>query len=219
LDAAIAKAKPVDGSVAPFNDMDELNWTYNQRALALRSLGRIDEAIAEMKAGAARPENGELNVSQQLNLAEIEEEAGRPADAMAVIAGADGWFLSGFGKMDYEGVRACASAQLNDHADLDAALRYMQDHKSDAPGWYFKALVCAGDLRAAAKIAIELLHDPDSRASVLKSFQEQPTTATLSPPLRAYDHMVQQIYQLPDVKAAADAVGHHLTMPSYYWDM
>jgi hypothetical protein len=78
LDAAIAKAKPVDGSTAPFADMDELNWTYNQRALALRSLGRTDEAIGVMKAGAARPEDGHLNVSQQLNLAEIEEESGRP---------------------------------------------------------------------------------------------------------------------------------------------
>jgi hypothetical protein len=219
LDAAIAKAKPVDSSAAPFADMEELNWTYNQRAFALRSLGRTDEAIAEMKAGAARPENGELNVSQQLNLAQIEEESGRPADAMAVIAGADSWFLSGFGKMDYEGVRACASVQLGDRANLEAALKYMQAHKSDAPGWYFKALACAGDVRAAGQVAIELLKDPHDRGSILKAFQVLPTTATLSPPLQAYDRMIQQIYQQPDVKAAADAVGHHLTLPSYYWDM
>jgi hypothetical protein len=138
---------------------------------------------------------------------------------MVVIAGADGWFLSGFGKMDYEGVRACASAQLGDHVSLDAALKYMQAHKSDAPGWYFKALACAGDVRAAALVAIELLKDPDERGPILKSFQVLPTSATLSPPLQAYDRTVQQVYQQPDVKAAADAVGHHLTLPAYYWDL
>jgi len=29
---------------------------------------------------------------------------------------------------------------------------------------------------------------------------------------------MQQVYQRPDVKAAADAVGHHLILAAYLWD-
>jgi len=217
-DAAIAKAKPTDGSASAYTDMGELNWTYDRRAYALRALGRTDEAIAQMKLGAARPENGDVNVSQQLNLAEIEQEFGRPAEAKAVLADVDPQHTSPYGRMTYEGVRTCASAQLGDQDSVRSALSYMQAHKSDALSAYLDALVCAGDVPTAAKVAIEMLKDPEERSGVLQAFQEEPTDPNVPAPMQAHDRLMQQVYQRPDVKAAADAVGRHLILPAYLWD-
>ncbi len=219
LDSAIARAKEKDGSAASFSDPDQLNWTYNQRALALLHLGKVDEAIALMKLGAARPENGSLNVSQQLNLAQIYEEEGRPAEAMAVMTDGDTWDLSPYGKMDMQGVRVCAAAQLHDEAQVGRSLSYMRVHLDDAPGWSIDAFICAGDIDSAAKIVIDELADPVLRGSALSDLQDAPFGPNLSPVVRARKQLMQTLYQRPDVKAAAETVGHHLPSPFQAWGM
>jgi tetratricopeptide (TPR) repeat protein len=219
LDAAIARATPKDGSSSPFSDMDQLNWTYNQRALTLVHLNRIDEAIALMKLGAVRPENGSVNVSQPLNLAQLYEEQGRPADAMAVIADGDSWDLSAYGRMDFQGVRACAATQLNDQVHVQQSLAYIRAHLDDAPGWAIDASICVGDLDSAAKIVIHELADPNQRSSALADLQEGPLDPSLSSTVRGRKTLLWALYKRPDVEAAANAVGHHAPSPFHVWGM
>jgi len=219
LDAAIARAKLRDSSAKPFSDPGELNWTYNQRALALLHLGRVDEAINLMKLGAERPEGGNVNVSQQLNLAQIYEEEGRPAEAMAVIADGESWDLSPYGKMDFEGVRACAAAQLHDQAALRRSMAYVRAHVDDAPGWAIDASICIGDMDLAAKTMITELANPNQLASALLDLQEGSLAPSLSPIVRDRKTQLWALYQRPDVKTAADAVGHHVSSPFQMWGM
>jgi hypothetical protein len=219
LDVAIARTKQNDGSAKAFSDPGQLNWTYNYRALALLHLGRVDEAIALMKLGAARPEDGLVNVSQQLNLAQIYEEEGRAAEAMTVIADGDTWDLSPYGKMDFQGVRTCAAAQLHDQAHMQQSLSYIRAHVDDAPGWAIDAFVCAGDPNSAAKIVISELADPYQRRGALADLQEGPLDPSLSSIVRARKLLMWALYQRPDVKAAADAVGHHVPSPLQVWGM
>jgi len=218
LDAALARSK--QGATAPgaFTDTDQINWTYNQRAYTLLALGRIDEALRQMATGAGKPENGGDNVSQQLNLAQMYETVGRPMEAMKVIAGADHWILSAYGRSDYEGVKACASAELGDRAEVAKSIAYLAAHEADARTWLIDALVCANDLDGAAKYVIRELDDPVERIDVLGWFKQEPSPATVPPILKQRDDRITQLYQRPDVRAAIDKVGRRISVPYYSWE-
>jgi len=218
LDATLARLKQGAAASTPFTDPDQINWTYNQRAKALTALGRTDEALQQMAIGADKPENGGDNVSQRLNLAEMYESVGRPAEGLKIMAGADRWPLSPYGRSDFQGVKACANAELGDQAEVAKSIAYLEAHKADAPSWVIDALVCSNDLDGAAKHVIQELNDPALRVTVLASFREERVPATLPPVVKERIDRWAQLYQRPDVRAAIDKVGRRISVPFYSWE-
>jgi len=172
LDGAIARARPADGSASPFTDTNEqYNWALDMRARLLLNVNRVDEALAAMERGARQPEDGQVNVSQIINLGDFYFQLARPTDALAQLELFDPSGASPYGRMSANEVRVCAYAQLGDAAHMNEALTYMRAHKADGLTVLREAELCANNLDAAAQLLIDALNDPSTRGDALLNIQ------------------------------------------------
>jgi hypothetical protein len=156
-----------------FSDQAEkLNWAYDTRSTALIGLGRRDEAARAMARGAVTDENGQPNVSQAINLADVYNGMGRPDDALASVARVDLNYPSPYGRMSLQSARACAYAQLNKKENLAPILAYLKSHAHDGERTVLSALICANDPDGAAANVIARLDDPAQRSVMLLDLQD-----------------------------------------------
>ena len=165
--AAIANAS-IDAS--PFADIENQVWLMNNRAIALRRLGRVDEALVELVRASQLTEAGQINVSQALNLGQFYCSLGRPDDALAAIATVGE--MSGYGRMVQASVEQCAALQKGDQERATRALDYIRTHRKDSQIQLLGALLEAGHLDDAAITLIEVLSSPFDRAEVLEWLQD-----------------------------------------------
>lgn len=209
LDAEIEKgrtATPVDGRNPIFDDFDNnLIWALNAKANLLFALDRDDEGLAIMINAARRPERGQVNTSQALNLAAIYVAMGRPRDALEWIAGVES--LSGYGRGVMLSNTVCAKAQLNDMAAAAAAMAELRTLKAANPGAVEWGLLCMNDLDGAAAMLIDRLEKPETRGRALAGLQ------TYRQPERPWSFMAEArrrdalIMARPDVQAVVERVG------------
>lgn len=200
--AAITGAAP---GKQPFVDLEQQAWLMNNRAIALRRLGRHDEALAELERASHLTEHGEPNVSQALNLGQFRCQLGRPEQALQAIAHA-GDDISGYGKMVEASVRHCAALQLGDGAGAREALDYLEAHRDDGQIIYMEGLLNETRLDAAAEVLLELLDLPDERAGALALVQEYDADVPF-PFNRKRDANLKALIARPEVRAAIDRVG------------
>lgn len=158
--AAIAADDP-----SSFEHLDEKVWVMNYRAIALRRLGRMDEAVAQIEQASHVEESGTPNVSQVLNLASFYCDLGRGDDARRTIERAGS--MSGYGRMVQNSVRHCAALQAGDRRTARQALDYLVAHRSDSELIVLEALLREGRLDEAARALIGLLEGPETRGEAL----------------------------------------------------
>lgn len=188
-----------------FQDDDQRAWMLDQRARALRLLGRGDEAVAQLEAARRLDERGQRNVSQVLNLGELYCALGEPAKARAVIA--DAGSMSDFGLMVRTFVELCAAVQLDDAAAREAALAWMRAHRDVSPPMHTEALLYAGLAEEAVADVLARLRDPSERATVLldlQRFRRPPPEPGHAAANAAWDALRGRA----DVRAAVAEVGH-----------
>jgi len=168
---AIERAQAAPKDTGPFDDIDSyLNWVMDNRGLALRGLGRWDEAIRQRIVAAATLENGHVNVSHAINLAQTYADTARAADALATLAKV-GDDLSPYGRMQVEIVKLSVAAQMHDNAEITRVMDYVALHRKDSEETYQIALVVANRLDEAAQVLIARLEDPDLRFDALQEVQ------------------------------------------------
>jgi tetratricopeptide (TPR) repeat protein len=193
-----------------YRDQDEyLPWLRDYRSIALRRLGRHEEALAELAAAAA---SGPETVSQVLNLAVLQCSLERPDDALASLdrAGA----MSGYGRMVKTLVQQCAALQKGDGEAAAAALSTLRRDHGDTPGVLIEGLLRIGGLDEAATVLIAWLDSPDLRGEALarvQDFREEP-------PLRGDATAAANSKKLlarTDVQAAIRRAGRVLSVPVY----
>ncbi|HXC54003.1 MAG TPA: hypothetical protein VNU97_01790 [Rhizomicrobium sp.] len=151
---------------------DKLNWTLDVRSRILFALGRSDDALAALAEGASHKEDGAVNVSQAINLADAYEYYDRPNDALAAVAALDFSNASRYGRMALEDARACALFELGNTAALGQVLDYMKAHTIDGARPYLNTMLFTGDLDGAAAEIIAELNDPARRLDTLYYLQD-----------------------------------------------
>lgn len=194
---AIEKRIGVEGA---FGDAAEQTiWWWDERGRAYSMLGRHDEELAALRKGGEEKENGGLNVSQVINLAQTQVDIGRPADALATLAVFDSTArdTSPFGAMQVRYTRACANSLLGKPEAAAADAAFVRAHEKDAPGTVTELLLCLGDIDGAAASFVRRLDDPERRVAALSDLSDYdaPPVSVPSSPIKVH---------LPAVKARAN---------------
>jgi tetratricopeptide (TPR) repeat protein len=203
-DQVIAQAKPQEGQKPAFDDMNNLIWIMDSRARALRGLKRWDEAIAQLLRAGRRPERGDLNVSQAINLGILYYQLDRPDDALEVIEELGD--LSPYGRMQVAKVKLVAAVEKQDAAGVDKALQYLRDHQSDAPSTLLEGLLYTDRLDEASQMLQSWLADPILRANALAQVQQ--FAHPPHPPRQAQaDDRFEALCARPEVRDAIAKVG------------
>lgn len=203
-EAALALLEQTQGASTPFTAVEDRIWLMNNRSIALRRLGRLDDAVAQLEAARHQPEQDGVNVSQTLNLGQFYCGLGRPAEALAVIA--ETGSMSGYGRMVQAGVQHCAHARLGDRIAAEKALAHIRANRTDSQITLLNALLETGALDEAAGVLREVLDDPYERPTALAWLQD-----TLRPdPLPGARHLRERRERLiarSDVQNAVQRVG------------
>lgn len=207
LDDAIARSTQLTGKAAPFDDLDDLNWTYNHRAQALEGLGRHDESVEALRRGARRPEHGQLNVSQAINLAQHLTLLGRPQEALDAVADVTRRDVSGYGWLASQLARVCAYAQLGETGKARAALDDIMANREDSMAIAQEALFCAGDDARAAELLVSRLDDPLQRSEALEYLQDYQPDPFQTEVERGLEARLLAVRARPEVQAAIARVG------------
>jgi hypothetical protein len=198
---------------------DKRNWTEDIRSRALFNLGRSDEAFAALKAGAAQLEDGQINVSQAINLADNYNIFDRPQDALNAVSKIDFPNASDYGRMALQDARICAYFALGDTANTKKAFDYMQEHKRDGAQPYLNAMLFIGHTDEAAAEVIAELRDPERRGDVLSFLQDYAPDPHPTKRSAAIHAAWIAVRNRPDVAAEIKKVGHinkyALHLPTY----
>ena len=188
-------------------------WTLNLKAALLNDAGRTDEALALLDAVAALPAEGRPSIPAfRIIAADMAEEAGRHADALARAAAADSPDLNAYGRQALAGIRVCALARTGKLAEAQqAAAALPAGWSADGNNRAVQAaLSCLGKPDAAAAVLIKRLAMEDSRDEVL--FELQPFIINDRPnaPDRMTKATLRALKARPDVKAAFVKYGRDL---------
>lgn len=203
-DDVIAKVAAGDGTKV-YKDFDDYYaWILDYRAEALSQLGRWDEALKQREKAARRPEHGQMNVNQVINLGSFYNKIGRPQDALDAIAEIGA--MNPYGRMQLEMVRLGASLQRDDARAVASHLAFMREHRTDAIGTWQMALVITDDLQGAASVLLERLKREDWRNEALvdiQDYMELPSTPVLSKRRSQWKALLVR----PEVRSAIENVG------------
>lgn len=206
LDALEPLRSSIDDATK-LTDRDEQRvWWWDGVSRSERVLGRSDKAAEALRKGSEAEENGGLNVSQVINLSELQMNTGHPADALATLRAFDDGKrdVSPFGMMQITINRGCAKALLGTPSDAEVA--YARAHAKDAPASLTELLLCVGDLDGAATSLISRLGDAETRASTLRSLSDYDDPPVNLPP-EPTDKAFESVKARADVRAAIARAG------------
>lgn len=197
---ALEALRPRIGRTGAFSDAaEQTSWWWDMLADNEGALGRYDDSVASLHAGADAGENGGANVSQVINLAGNQLQYDHPGDALATIALFDKAKrnVSGYGMMQIQAIRGCARARAGKPGDAAAELSYLRAHEKDDPAALTNLLTCLGDLDGAAASFVRRLDDPAERVEALKKLSDYDAS-----PVKLPDDPF--VASLPALKARAD---------------
>jgi tetratricopeptide (TPR) repeat protein len=206
---AVATLEAIDPQEAGFNDQaEQLAWWWNAKGEALGELGRYEQAALALKKGQALTEHGGPNISQTINLAQLQLHFGRHADALATLTPIlEGKIRgSGYGRMAFRLIHGCASFRLGKIKDATADLAYAKQHVTDGPGPLTSLQLCMGDVEGAAASIIKRLDTPDDSTEALLLLSDFAPPAPTAPP-DPNDAVLARVKERTDVQAAIARAG------------
>jgi tetratricopeptide (TPR) repeat protein len=202
IDAALVRAQ---ASPQTFTDLDDsLASLRAERSYVLWQLGRFDEALAEDRGlvKAVRDDDGYKGWADNLLLGHL-TAAGRAQEALKVL---DYFVYASNGDLgDWVAARSvCVNVQLGKRI---AARRDLKELKDDTAPARTYALLCLGDLDAAAASYRARLADPDTAPWAIQSLSARVRPKALG----AWDAVIvdrqAEVAARSDVQAALVAAG------------
>ncbi len=184
-------------------------WLMDTAARILYAQDRVEEADAMMVRAIALPENGGANISQVLNYATMLSYQGRQEEALMMAGRLDEDRLSQSDLMWIWSVQACAQHRLGRSEARNQRLALLQTKWGTNAPAYQRALVCVGDLDAAAAVLVDRLNDPRLRIEALAALQDHPflISAEAMPLCAELEAAFRALRQRPEVSAAIAAHG------------
>jgi tetratricopeptide (TPR) repeat protein len=201
-------AAKVEDPAAYADRKDKLTWWWDGLARSYTRLGKYDEAVAAYRKGAALPEGDQPNVSQVINLAEMQIDYGRAEDALKTIAVFDDPKRKGspYGEMQVRFARGCANFLASHKAEAQADLAYARSREKDDPETVSSLLLCMDDMDGAAASFVRRLDDPKQRVRALLQLSDY-ADPPVPQPLGPVEGRLAALKQRPDVKAAIARAG------------
>lgn len=217
-DAALAATTGKMEKTSAFQSVEDRVWLMNNRTVALRRVGRLDEALAQLQHASTQREGEHqgINVSQVLNLGSFLCALGQPQAALDAIAPVGE--MSGYGKMVHGLVKLRAYRQLGRHDEADRELAYLREHRNDSQEIYVRALIASDRLDDAADTYIGLLQGEETRAEALFMAQAFKRPEPL-PGNRAAEERWARLLERTAVQAAITRVGRIERYPIYDLDL
>ena len=205
LEDALIRALP-DVGESPYRDQPEVRTTLDLRARALMAMGRPADAEAGMKRASALYENGAPNITQVTALAWMQLRLGKPKDALITLSNLSGGVMLPAQIQAAEAAQACALKGIGDTAGAQKVIADMKTRK-DAPDRLVAALICVGDLDAAAAVVIERLADPNARTALLAALQDYAPAGEPTAVDKDWAARKKALLERPAVKKALAAAG------------
>jgi tetratricopeptide (TPR) repeat protein len=171
-DSVLAAIRSTNYPEHLYDDLsDQEPWFLEYRSIALYRMGRWDDAVTQLQEAADLFENHAGNVSQRIDLGELDCDLGRPKDALAAIGDITAP-VSPYGGMQIEKIRLEAAVQLGDGDQVKRSLGYLRMHRAVSSETYEEALIAVGDVDGAARVLTGRIEDPRERLDALASVQE-----------------------------------------------
>jgi tetratricopeptide (TPR) repeat protein len=211
---AAAQAK-LQTSRRQFTDSDEQeNWLLNDKAYALRQLGRIDEGISVMQAASRIKSEGGENISQTINLAIMQMGEGQYSNALSTLD------LVGAGRSRYansliNGVKYCAQVQVGrPPANGEEVIAELKALGSAGLTSTIATALCINNLDLAAETFLATLDDPDFRTAGLLAAQayRQESSERTAYEIRQRARALIVLAR-PEVKAKLEQYGSPVIIP------
>lgn len=206
---ALNPLRPLIADAAALEDRDaQMIWWWDGISRGYQMLGRYKEASEALKKGGEAPESGGLNVSQVINLAEVQLTFGDPAAALTTLRALDDGKrrVSPYGTMQIIWSRGCAKALLGSAADAATEIAFARSHAADDPGSLTKLLLCVGDVDGAALSLVGRLDDIEARPRALRDlcdFDDPPVALPPDPTMARWEEVKARV----DVQAAIRRAG------------
>jgi hypothetical protein len=192
---------------------------FGTRSELLVELGRTDDAVAAMLDGANQREYRRANVTEMIMLGRLLVELGRGDEMLPLLPRITGTSLRE--QAWVEAIRSCAGAQVGNEALRTEGLDYLRAREADGPAALSQALLCSGDVEAAAALMVRRLERQGTSADALLALQERSGLRRDELPYRKI--LLQRFAELrarEDVRDAAAAVGRveplHIALPGEF---
>jgi tetratricopeptide (TPR) repeat protein len=197
-------------------------WLVNEAGYSLMELNRDDEAIALFRRLSDLPiADSPGLVGPAINHGVVLFEAGRYTDALAYARqleqGAVAQYANDFGKLWVASTIVCSLARLDRAAEAGPWLTRLREGVETNGGALTRALLCLDSLDEAETVVIRRLRAEDPEI-VLLGLQDYQLRSARQPQT-ALDARRAALRQRPAVRAAAERVGHLLSLPiaQTYW--
>lgn len=208
LDQALARWRTPGGEQS-FDDPEAIVWVMNLRSNLLQDLGRVDEAVNQLREAARLNEERRSNISQVLNLANLYVDLGRSKEALQLLTDNNyvGGSTSAYGRMVLERIRYFIARENGDAAELLRSRDYIVQHRGDSEGIHQLVLIEEGSLDQVAASMIAELNDPKTRIQALAAAQDFAEPPFIAPAVRKAMSASAALYAREDVRAAVAQYG------------
>jgi hypothetical protein len=205
-DSLVAELKSTNSPEKAYEDYEKSNpWILDERARALTRVGRWDDAVAQLTAASFLSEDNGGNISQIINLAQLFCDLSRPKEALKTLGRLEAK-PSPYGVMQVEYVKLDAATLSGDKIQMVRSLKYLEEHRADAPNTYEDAQVLINDPDRAASLLIERLQDVNQRVAALLSVQIYGSWRK-TPRMLRFDARRRAVRTRVDVREAIQKVG------------
>jgi hypothetical protein len=159
---------------------EQMGWAVNNVALAMHEAGKADDAdrlFALLNDARMTNEEGSWRVSMKINRLELLVSDGKFDRALPLIEPTAKVPGSPYAMQLVRRLRYCTMSGLGQKEEAAKLLPELLKYSSDAPSPTIDALLCAGQIDEAEKLALAALKKDEFQSEFVRELQSGPLTS------------------------------------------